>query len=203
MRRSVAAMMVAVTATFLPTASHAQDGDVPRVEVSILPAGATIFTEDDAGGPSFVGYTLAGAVAVNANHFIGFEVEVAGNIGIEQDLDFKTQTVSAQPPHLLQYTGSVLVYPGGRDNRVVPYVSGGLGGLTLFERAEVAVPENTTFFAGTLGGGLKVDATDRLGVRVDYRFVPIASKDDAPQFFGREARYGHRIVGGITVSLGR
>jgi opacity protein-like surface antigen len=184
--------------------TYAQATDVPRVEIGILPAGATFFTSGDSGAPSFGTYALAGSVTVNINRFVGVEGEVGGNLGIEQDLEFTTGTQSMKPPHILSYTGSVVVSPGGRDRRVAPYIAGGIGGLTLFERAEVGVPENTTLFAGNVGGGVKIDVSDRWGFRADYRFIPVASKDDAPAFFGRdETRYGHRIAGGILINLAR
>ncbi|MGE3508959.1 MAG: outer membrane protein [Vicinamibacterales bacterium] len=196
------AMAVIVT-TLIAGTAHAQQADIPRVEIGILPAGATVFTEGDNGEPSFATYAVAGSVTVNANRFIGIEGEIGGNLGIEQDLDFPAGTVSAQPPHMLSYTGNVVIHPVGRDRGVAPYVTGGIGGLTLFERTEVGVADNTTFFAGTVGGGLKVDLTDGLGLRVDYRFIPVASQDDAPAFFGRGTRYGHRIAGGVTINLAR
>jgi hypothetical protein len=37
-------------------------------------------------------------------------------------------------------------------------------------------------------------------VRVGYRFIATQSKNDAPAFFGREMRYGHRIYGAVVVN---
>jgi hypothetical protein len=31
----------------------------------------------------------------------------------------------------------------------------------------------------------------------------VQSKDDAPDFFGRENRYGHRIYGGVLLNVTR
>lgn len=198
------AMLVAAMLAASARVTHAQSIDVPRVEIGVLPAGATFFRSGDSGAPSFETYALAGSVTVNANRFVGVEAEVGGNLGIEQDLEFATGTRSTKPPHMLSYTGSVVVSPGGRDRRAVPYIAGGVGGLTLFERAEVGILENTTLFAGNVGGGVKIDVSDRWGVRADYRFIAVGSKDDAPPFFGKdETRYGHRIVGGILINVAR
>lgn len=197
------AMMMAGVCLLGEGSAYAQSTNTPRVEIGILPAGGTVFTEGDSGAPSFGTYALAGSVTINASRFVGIEGEVGGNLGIEQDLDFLTGTRSTKPPHMLSYTGNLVFYPGGRDRRAVPYVTGGAGGLTLFERAEVGVPENTTLFAGNVGGGLKIDISDRWGIRADYRFVAVASKDDAPAFFGIETRYGHRVAGGILINLAR
>jgi len=53
-----------------------------------------------------------------------------------------------------------------------------------------------------VGGGVKW-YSGRWGLRGDYRFIAVQSKDDAPEFFGREARYGHRVTGAFLVNIGR
>src|SRR6185295_11956094 len=55
----------------------------------------------------------------------------------------------------------------------------GLGGLSLFERAAVGVNDSTTFLTSNVGGGIKWYA-GRWGLRGDYRFIAVQSKDDAP-----------------------
>jgi hypothetical protein len=35
------------------------------------------------------------------------------------------------------------------------------------------------------------------------RFLTVRSKDEAPEFFGRETRYGHRVYGGVLINLSR
>jgi hypothetical protein len=42
-----------------------------------------------------------------------------------------------------------------------------------------------------------------VGLRGDYRFVAVQSKDEAPAFFGQETRYGHRVYGGVLLNVGR
>jgi opacity protein-like surface antigen len=201
--RKIATAIMGIGSALLMNGTAFAQGAAPRLEFGVMPAGVTFFSEADNGEPSFKSYALVGTVTVNASRFIGIEAEVGGNVGIEQDLNVRTGRVSAQPPHMLTYMGNVLIYPGGRDHRAAPYVAAGAGGITLFERAEVAIPDNTTLFAGSVGGGVKVDVTDAIGICVDYRFIPVASKDDAPVFFGRETRYGHRIAAGITINVGR
>jgi hypothetical protein len=76
----------------------------------------------------------------------------------------------------------------------VPYVTGGIGGLTMLQRASLGVNSAETFLTGDVGGGLKWYAPNgRWGVRGDYRFIAVRSRDDAPAFFGQETRYGHRV----------
>jgi len=77
-----------------------------------------------------------------------------------------------------------------------------VGGLTLFERRELVVDDGTTFLTGNVGGGIAWHA-GRWGLRGDYRFIAVQSKDDAPDFFGRENRYGHRIYGGVLLNVTR
>lgn len=172
-----------------------------RFEVTIIPGGAAFFTEDsDNSGPGFGNYDLGATATVNFNRFVGVEAEVSGLIGVSQSLDFVTGTADAKTPHFLSYSGN-LVVSGGRGS-VVPYATAGLGGLSVFERAAVGVEDTTTFFTGNVGGGVKWYA-GRWGLRGDYRFIAVQSKDDAPAFFGQDTRYGHRFYGGVILNVVR
>ena len=65
------------------------------VEVTIIPGGATFFTEaSDTDGPSFGNYDLGGSVTFNFNRFVGVEGEVSGLLGVSQSLDFAAGTSS-------------------------------------------------------------------------------------------------------------
>ena len=58
-------------------------------EVTIIPGGATFFTEaSDSNSPSFGNYDLGGSATVNFNRFVGVEGEVSGLLGVSQSLDF-------------------------------------------------------------------------------------------------------------------
>jgi hypothetical protein len=83
---------------------------------------------------------------------------------------------------------------------LVPYVTGGVGGLSLLERASLGIGDAETFLTGNVGGGVKWYA-GRWGLRGDYRFVGVQSKDDAPAFFGQETRYGHRVYGAVLLNV--
>ena len=170
-------------------------------EVTIIPGGATFFTEaSDSNSPSFGNYDLGGSATVNFNRFVGVEGEVSGLLGVSQSLDFVTGAVDVKTPHFLNYSGNLIVSAG--RGSVVPYATAGLGGLSLFERAEVGVNDTTTFLTTNVGGGVKWYA-GRWGLRGDYRFIAVQSKDDAPVFFGQETRYGHRIYGGVILNVVR
>ena len=86
------------------------------------------------------------------------------------------------------------------DASAGPVVTGGVGGLSVFKKESLGIPENDTFFTSNVGGGVSWYA-GRWGLRGDYRFIAVRSKDDAPAFFGQETRYGHRVYGGVLLNV--
>ena len=73
--------------------------------------------------------------------------------------------------------GSV-VYRFGADNaRLVPFLSAGAGAAFLSADAL----EGETKFAWTLGAGLKWFASERVGVRVQARYVPTMLNDESSE----------------------
>jgi opacity protein-like surface antigen len=172
------------------------------VVLTIIPGGATFFTESkDSTGPSFGNYDLGAGVTVNFNRFVGVEGEVSGSLGLEQDLLFAgQQTANVKTPNLLNYSGNVVVSVANHSS-VTPYVTGGVGGMSVFERPSLGITGTETFFTSNVGAGVKW-FTGRWGLRGDYRFMAVQSKDDAPAFFGQETRYGHRVYGAILVNVG-
>lgn len=202
MTRYIAAFLVAVGVGIVGTSqAYAQD-IVPgpgAVVVTIIPAGGTFFTESkDAQSPSFGNFDLGGAVEVNFNRYVGVEGEVSGALGIAQDLRFGGTTSNIKSPNLLNYSGNLVLSAPTRHG-LVPYAIGGVGGLSVFERASLGINSTETFLTGNVGGGVKW-FHGRWGLRGDYRFVATKSKDDAPSFFGQENRYGHRVYGGVLLN---
>jgi hypothetical protein len=58
-----------------------------------------------------------------------------------------------------------------------------------------------TFLTGNVGGGVKWYAPNGIwGLRGHYRFMATRSKDDAPDFFGQDSRYGHRVYGAVIIN---
>jgi len=203
MNRWIAALIaVAALAGSGPAYAQEVSPGPARVEISIIPGGGLFFTKDkDTNEPGFGNYDLGGAVAVNFNRYVGVEGEVSGALGVSQDLSLGGLDVNRTTPHFLNYSGNVVVHATNHTS-LVPYLTGGVGGLSLFEKAELGIPETETFFTGNVGGGVKW-YSGRWGLRADYRFVGVKSKDDAPQFFGRETRYGHRVYGAVQLNVGR
>jgi Outer membrane protein beta-barrel domain len=182
-------------------AQETSSGPAPVV-VTIIPGGATFFTEaKDTKGPSFGNYGLGGAVALNFNRFVGVEGEISGALGVTQDLEFTSGTANLKSPNLINYSGNLVVFAPNHSS-VVPYVTGGVGGLTMFDTASLGIPDTETFLTGNVGGGVQW-FNGRWGLRGDYRFITVRSKDDAPTFFGQETRYGHRVYGAVLINLGR
>jgi Outer membrane protein beta-barrel domain len=202
MRRLI--VPVLVVASFLVTSSaFAQEGPAGpgRTEITLIPGGAVLFTENtDASAPSFGNYQFGGSVTYNINRFVGIEGEVSSSVGISQSLDFGYSD-SVRTPDTLSYNGNVVVsMPSGGS--VVPYVTGGVGGLNLFSRESLGINETETLFTSNVGGGVKWHAGS-WGLRADYRFIAVPSKDETSAFFGTDPRYGHRVYGAVLINVGR
>ena len=200
-----AAVLIAAVSVLGASQAYAQEsaaGGAGPVVVTIIPGGATYFTEgQDTHGPGFGNYGLGGAVAVNFNRFVGVEGEVAGSLGITQDLDFVNGTSHLKTPDAINYSGNLVISAANKTS-VVPYVTGGIGGLSVFKKESLGIADNETFFTSNVGGGVNWYA-GRWGLRGDYRFIAVQKKDDAPAFFGQETRYGHRVYGGVLLNVGR
>jgi hypothetical protein len=199
------AVLLAVVGVVGATQAYAQEsaaaGPGPVV-VTIIPGGATFFTEGtEAKGPSFGNYDLGAGVTVNFNRFIGVEGEVSGALGITQDLTLPGGTSNLRTPNLLNYSGNLVVSAANRTS-VVPYVTGGIGGASVFQKESLGILDTQTFLTSNVGGGVNWYA-GRWGLRGDYRFIAMKSKDNAPAFFGQETRYGHRVYGGVLLNVGR
>jgi len=204
MKRSIAAVLAAAAVLGGAHSASAQEtsaGPGPVV-VTIIPAGGTFFTESkNSTGPSFGNYAVGGSVAVNLNRYVGVEGEVSGAIGVSQSLSFAGVTADRTTPHILNYSGNVVLSAPNRS-AVVPYVTGGVGGLNLFETAGLGINDTESFLTGNVGGGVTWYA-GRWGIRGDYRFIAVRSKDDAPAFFGTDTRYGHRVYAGLILNAGK
>jgi hypothetical protein len=204
MKQWIAVMFAVVVGVGGARPAHAQalTQGSGTVEITLVPGGATFFTQGkDTKAPSFINYGAGAGVHANLNRFVGVEGEVIGSFGVTQNLDFTAGTVNRKSPNLLDYSGN-LVVSAATGGSVVPYVTGGVGGLTLFNEPALGIANTETFLTGNVGGGVKW-FNGRWGLRGDYRFIAVRSKDDAPAFFGRETRYGHRVYGGVLIAVGR
>src|SRR5712692_1351217 len=109
-----------------------------QAEITIIPGGAVVFTQSkDASAPSFGEYQLGGAVAYNFNRVVALEGEVGSSVGVSQSLDFGYSN-SARTPDMLSYNGNLVVAIPTHFS-LVPYATGGVGGLSLFSRQQLGI----------------------------------------------------------------
>src|SRR5262245_66237162 len=100
---------------------------------------------------------------------------------------------------MLSYTGNVVAHLPGHS--VVPYATGGIGGLSMYKREALDVMGTETYFTGNVGGGVKwFTPNGRWGLRGDYRFLIAAGKDDSSAFFGPVNRYANRVYGAVIIN---
>ena len=204
MKHFIAAVLtVAALVSATPVFAQETAPGPGKVVITIIPGGATFFTEaeDNPRAPSFGNYELGGSVAVNFNRYVGVEGEVSGGIGVSQTMQVGTFELDEKSPNLLNYSANLVLSAPNRSS-VLPYLTGGVGGLTMFERRTLTVDDAETFLTGNVGGGIAWHA-GRWGLRGDYRFIAVQSKDDASSFFGQEERYGHRVYAGVLLNIGR
>ena len=185
--------------------AYAQEGGggAGRVEIGAFPGGGMFFTQSTQGNePDFGNYALGGSVTVNISRWIGIEGEGGGSVGLHQTFNVAGNTFTeTRTPSVYSYNGNVVAHPTGSNRAVVPYATAGLGGLTMSPKGGVenlGITKYATFLAGNVGGGLKWFSTHHVGLRGDYRFFMVKSKDTAPVFFGNENRYGHRVQAGLV-----
>jgi hypothetical protein len=67
---------------------------------------------------------------------------------------FAPSSANTRTPDMLTYSGN-LVVNAVSHYAVVPYVTGGIGGLTMYDRPEFGITNPQTFLTGNVGGGLK------------------------------------------------
>jgi hypothetical protein len=200
MKRSLA-VFIATVAILGAHRASAQDvaAGPATLEVTVIPGGGTFFTSKN-GAPKFGDYTLGGTVTYNINRVVGIEGEVGGSVGVAQDLAFSGSTSNLKTPNALTYAGNV-VLSAPTHTSVVPYVTGGVGGLTVFDRPALGIANTDSYLTGNVGGGVKWYAPNgRWGVRGDYRFIALRGKDTGAAFLGQDDRYAHRVYGGIVIN---
>jgi hypothetical protein len=169
------------------------------VEVTIIPGGVGYITSKN-GAPSFGNYGLGFATTYNINNYVGIEGELGALISTNSSLQFGDLNNHTKAPNFLNYNVNAIV-TAARFGPSALYAAGGIGGLTMFERVGVGVPNDKTFLVGNVGGGVKWYANSHWGLRGDYRFLVTKSSDGAPGFFGQDTRYAHRVYGGLILNV--
>jgi hypothetical protein len=207
MRNRVLALLLA--APFLIASSAlAQERPGPgRLELGAFPIGGVFFTNGSSGSePDFGNFALGATVTYRVNPWVGIEGEFGNAIGVNQNMRLGNveSPVEQHSPCMYAYSGNVVVTPLQASAVIVPYLTAGIGGITLLGTDDVArlgIVDNATYLTGNLGGGTKWYLNDRWGLRADYRLLVVDNKASAPEFFGRDSvRYGHRVYGGLLFS---
>lgn len=205
MARKVLPVLAVVV--FAAATAFAQERGVGagRVEIGAFPGGGMFVTKTSTGNePAFGNYALGGSFTLNVNPYVALEGEGGGTLGVRQAFTFgETAYTNQRSPSMWMYHGNVVVNPHGNDRSLVPYLTGGLGGITLSPHREartLGINTYQTFLTGNLGGGVKWFAAPHLGFRSDYRLFVVKDSDTAPMFFGNETRYGHRVQGGLVLT---
>jgi hypothetical protein len=203
MRRWIAIPIAAVLIVGADRAYAQETTPGPGVLESTVIPGGVGFVQSKNGSPSFGNYGLGTAVTYNINRIIGVEGDVAAMISTTSDLQFGDLNSNTKAPNFLNYNASAIV-TAARFGPAAIYGAGGIGGLTMFERVAVGVPDDKTFLIGNAGGGVKWYAPNsRWGLRGDYRFMFTRASDDAPSFFGQDSRYVHRVYAGVIINTSR
>ena len=108
----------------------------------------------------------------------------------------------ASSPNLLNYSGNLVISAPNRSS-VVPYLTGGVGGLTLFERRNLVVDDTETFLTGNVGGGHRL-ACRPLG---PSRRLPLHRRAIQRRCAGllrpRRALRASRLRGRVCLNVGR
>ena len=200
MRRVIAGFIIGLSIVGAGRANAQEAAPGPgKAEVTVIPGGWTFFPSKGA-GPGFGNYEVGATFGYNFTRAIGVEGEVGAAIGIKQNIDMASDiTIHETPPNLLSYNGNVIYHVPVHS--LVPYATAGVGATTLYERQLLGIFGGDTFLTGNVGGGVKWYASNgRWGLRGDYRFQAIRSQDDAPEFFGRDNRFGHRLYGAVVIT---
>jgi hypothetical protein len=203
MSRKIAALVVSGILFSVGSAYAQESNPGPGlVEVTYIPAGAAYFTSKG-NSPSFGNYGFGTAITFNVNPYVGVEGELGSMIATTSSLQFGDLNHDTKSPNMLSYQANIVISPWA-GHPIVPYVTGGAGGLTMFERPGLGVTSDETFLAGNVGGGVKWYApNNRWGIRGDYRFAATKGKDDASAFFGRDTRYAHRVYAAVIINTVR
>jgi hypothetical protein len=193
------------------TAASAQDiGAGPgTLEIGFIPGGGTFYVGGDGNTEvDFNTYDLGASLSWYLTRLFGVEGEAAFGLGIAQDVTAKNKFYEhIHVPHTFNLSGNAMVYPAGADRLFPPYVTAGVGMLTLRTRGAatttLGLTDTERFVATNFGGGVKLlrggTGLGTWGIRFDYRVFLIGSDEDADPFFAnQENRTGHRIYLGFN-----
>jgi hypothetical protein len=173
-----------------------------KAELAIVPGGWVSFLKPDAlPEPAFSEYLIGVSITFNPGP-IGIEGGYVVGLKRTQKLEYGSTVVTKKSPPVFIDTVNLIVPLMGNHRPVVPFVTAGIGEVTINRTRDVGQVDTETFFAGNFGGGVKWYSEGRWGFRGDYRYSVSRSEFGAPgNFFGRERRESHRFYAGLIVNL--
>jgi hypothetical protein len=203
MSRAVAIMSVVTLLAAVPAFAQEVAPGPGTVEVTIIPGGATFFMSKGA-GPEFGNYTYGGALAVNFNRYVGIEGEVGGTVGIVQDLTFRGSTANLKTPNTLTYNGNVVVNATTDWSRDRAVRDGWRRGSDDVRARGTGHQRHADVSHRQCRRRREVVCIQRpVGTACRLPIHPVRSKDDAPDFFSQDTRYGHRVYGAVVINAVR
>lgn len=190
-----------------PAVAAAQDvRGAERIEIdSAIFGGGGLLVQSSAGSePRSRSYVASGALTANVSRWIGVEGDVAWALGRREAHDFYgVVPIGPHAPNMLLYTGSLVYNPFGSNRPFVPYLTAGVGGLTVFSvqaASTFGLPGDTTYLTASGGGGVRWFPIRHWGVRGDYRMLRI--RNDARGPAGqRIVRSAHRLYGALVLTF--
>lgn len=200
--------LLVLTAALLAVPGLGAAQEVPgaeRIEIgSAIFGGGMIFVPSaDRSLDASRNYVLSAAVTTNLNPWIGLEGDIGVALGRSGAHKLYGVTSNQRTPNVLMYSGNVILNPFRSDRSVVPYVSGGIGGLRTFDAIETStygLPSSRSYLTGSVGGGVRWFPIRHTGFRADYRFIGI--DNDAPAAAARRiVRSAHRVYGALVLTF--
>ena len=207
-----------------------------RFEVNAIAGSGTVNATSSSGTEAnFENRVVGAGVTYNFNSMLGIEGEVGGGLGVKRTFASLTSSVvttdavldddgnvvedatssvvpmtaftHAASPRTLGYQANLVFHPMSNDHALVPYVSGGVGGLTLFQRSalqDLGFMDTATYLTGNAGAGLKWLMKSGFGIRADYRLSTVKHRATDALLFGLSGRpYNHRIATSIEYTFGK
>jgi hypothetical protein len=198
-----AVCVVFLTATGLLAQERLGGG---RIEGGIYPVGAMYFSSGaNASEPGFGNYSIGGWTGYNLNRHFGVAGEFGLGIARKQDVDFAAGVFqSVKSPYVATYSGNGVWHPRGSDRSIAPYLTAGVGALTLFKTngaQSLGLRTDPTYLSANFGGGAKWYLDRNWGLQGDYRLLAVKGKENGSPFFGlNQNRFGHRLAWNIVLT---
>jgi hypothetical protein len=204
MTRHLAASTLILALTAAPSLAQESTG-AERIEISSAVFGGGLFVVPPpvSGEDASRSYVVSGAVTANLTARIGVEGDVGVALGrTDTHRVFGTVPTDQRTPNIMTLLVNGVYSPARSDRPFVPYVTAGVGALTVF--GDTASPPfglapQHTYFVGSFGGGLRWFPVPHWGFRGDYRYLPI-KKDDrtSPQPVVGSA---HRVYAALVLTF--